>query len=74
MNKLPPFQTIKHALKAVLQFRNAGVRIGLPWILVLAAMSVMLGLMLQTVTRLSRDVKRLAYLAQPAIRPLDQAT
>jgi glycosyltransferase involved in cell wall biosynthesis len=40
----------------------------------LAAMSVMLGLMLQTVTRLSRDVKRLAYLAQPAIRPLDQAT
>jgi glycosyltransferase involved in cell wall biosynthesis len=40
----------------------------------LAAMSVMLGLMLQTVTRLSRDVKRLAYLAQPAIRSPDQAT
>jgi hypothetical protein len=40
MNKLPPFQTIKHALKAVYQFRNAGVRIGLPWVLVLAGMSV----------------------------------
>jgi hypothetical protein len=40
MNKLPPFQTIKHALKAVFQFRNAGVRIGLPWVLVLAGMSV----------------------------------
>jgi hypothetical protein len=40
MNKLPPFQTIKHALKAVFQFRNAGMRIGLPWVLVLAGMSV----------------------------------
>jgi hypothetical protein len=40
MNKLPPFQTIKHALKAVFQFRNAGMRIGLPWILVLAVMSL----------------------------------
>jgi hypothetical protein len=40
MNKLPPFQTIKHALKAVFQFRNAGARIGLPWVLVLAGMSV----------------------------------
>lgn len=40
MNKLPPFQTIKHALKAVFQFRNAGMRIGLPWVLVLAAMSL----------------------------------
>jgi hypothetical protein len=40
MNKLPPFQTIKHALKAVFQFRNAGVRIGLPWVLVLAVISV----------------------------------
>ena len=40
MNKLPAFQTIKHALKAVFQFRNAGVRIGLPWVLVLAVMSV----------------------------------
>ncbi|CAN0233830.1 unnamed protein product [Phaeothamnion confervicola] len=40
MNKLPAFQTIKHALKAVFQFRNAGARIGLPWVLVLAGMSV----------------------------------
>ncbi len=40
MNKLPPFQAIKHALKAVFQFRNAGLRIGLPWVLVLAGMSV----------------------------------
>ena len=40
MNKLPPFQTIKHALMAVFQFRNAGVRIGLPWVLVLAGMSI----------------------------------
>ena len=40
MHKLPAFQTIKHALKAVFQFRNAGVRIGLPWVLVLAGMSV----------------------------------
>ena len=36
MHKLPAFQTIKHALKAVVQFRNAGIRIGLPWVLVLA--------------------------------------
>ena len=40
MHKLPAVQTIKHALKAVFQFRNAGVRIGLPWVLVLAGMSV----------------------------------
>jgi len=40
MNKLPAFQTIKHALKAVFQFRNDGVRIGLPWVLVLAGISV----------------------------------
>jgi hypothetical protein len=40
MNKLPPLQTIKHALTAVFQFRNAGMRIGLPWVLVLAGMSV----------------------------------
>ena len=40
MNKLPPFQTIKHALKAVIQFRNAGIRIGLSWVLVLAGVSV----------------------------------
>jgi len=39
MNKLPPFQTIRHALKAVFQFRYAGVRIGLPWVLVLAVVS-----------------------------------
>ncbi len=41
MNKLPAFQTIKHALKAVFQFRNAGMRIGLPWVLVLAVVSVL---------------------------------
>ena len=41
MNKLPAFQTIKHALKAVFQFRNAGTRIGLPWVLVLAVVSVL---------------------------------
>ena len=41
MNKLPAFQTIKHALKAVVQFRNAGTRIGLPWVLVLAVVSVL---------------------------------
>ncbi len=35
MNKLPPVQTIKHALKAVIQFRNAGTRIALSWILIL---------------------------------------
>src|SRR3989337_4446421 len=40
MHKLPAVQTIKHALKAVVQFRNAGIRIGLPWILVLAVISV----------------------------------
>ena len=40
MHKLPAFQTIKHALKAVFQFRNAGARIGLPWVLVLAGMSI----------------------------------
>ena len=39
MNKLPAFQTIKHALKAVIQFRNAGARIGLPWILVLTVIN-----------------------------------
>ncbi len=39
MNKLPAFQTIKHALKAVIQFRNAGTRIGLPWVLVLAVIN-----------------------------------
>ena len=40
MHKLPAVQTIKHALKAVFQFRNAGTRIGLPWVLVLAGMSI----------------------------------
>jgi hypothetical protein len=39
MQKLAPFATIKHALSAVIQFRNAGVRIGLPWSLVLALIS-----------------------------------
>lgn len=41
MHKLPAFQTIKHALKAVVQFRNTGTRIGLPWVLVLAVVSVL---------------------------------
>ena len=40
MNKLPAFQTIKHALKAVFQFRNAGTRIALSWILILAAVRI----------------------------------
>ena len=40
MNKLPPFQTIKHALMAVFQFRNAGTRIALSWILILAAVRI----------------------------------
>src|SRR3990170_7252907 len=39
MHKLPAVQTIKHALKAVVQFRNAGIRIGLPWVLVLAVIN-----------------------------------
>jgi hypothetical protein len=39
MQKLAPFATIKHALSAVIQFRNAGIRIGLPWSLVLALIS-----------------------------------
>ena len=39
MLKLPAFQTVKHALKAVIQFRNAGARIGLPWVLVLTVIS-----------------------------------
>jgi hypothetical protein len=40
MNKLPAIQTIKHALKAVIQFRNAGTRIALSWVLVLAAVRI----------------------------------
>ncbi|MEQ1521700.1 MAG: hypothetical protein ABL936_10580 [Aestuariivirga sp.] len=39
MNKLPAFQTITHALKAVIQFRSVGARIGLPWILVLTVIN-----------------------------------
>jgi hypothetical protein len=39
MHKLPSLQTIRHALKAVIQFRKAGTRIGLPWILMLAVVS-----------------------------------
>ena len=35
MHKLPALQTIKHALKAVIQFRNAGTRIALAWVLIL---------------------------------------
>jgi hypothetical protein len=40
MNKLPAFQTIKHALKAVIQFRNAGIRIALLWILILTVVRI----------------------------------
>jgi len=39
MHKVPPLQAIMHALKAVIQFRNAGTRIGLPWVLVLAVVT-----------------------------------
>jgi hypothetical protein len=39
MHKLPPILAIKHALKSVIQFSNAGIRIGLPWVLVLAAIN-----------------------------------
>jgi hypothetical protein len=39
MHKLPALQAIRHALKAVIQFRNAGARIGLPWVLVLAVVT-----------------------------------
>ena len=41
MNKLPAFQTIKHALKAVIQFRNAGTRIALSWILILTVVRIL---------------------------------
>src|SRR5215204_96478 len=40
MHKLPAFQTIKHALKAVVQFRNAGTRIALSWILILTVVRI----------------------------------
>jgi hypothetical protein len=40
MHKLPAFQAIKHALKSVVQFRIAGIRIGLPWVLVLAGINL----------------------------------
>ncbi len=39
MHKLPALQAIRHALKAVIQFRKAGTRIGLPWVLVLAVVT-----------------------------------
>ena len=39
MHKLPALQAIMHALRAVIQFRNAGTRIGLPWVLVLAVVT-----------------------------------
>jgi hypothetical protein len=41
MHKLPALQAIRHALKAVIQFRKAGARIGLPWVLVLAVVSLL---------------------------------
>jgi hypothetical protein len=41
MQKLPVLLAIKHALKAVIHFRGAGIRIGLPWILALAVFSTL---------------------------------
>ena len=41
MHKLPPLLAIQHALKAVVNFRNAGVKIALPWIVVLAGVSLL---------------------------------
>ena len=41
MQKLPVLLAIKHALKAVIHFRGAGIRIGLPWILALAVFSML---------------------------------
>ena len=41
MQKLPVLLAIKHALKAVIHFRGAGIRIGLPWTLALAAFSTL---------------------------------
>ena len=41
MHKLPALLAIKHALMAVIHFRYAGIRIGLPWILVLAGLSLL---------------------------------
>ena len=40
MQKIPVIQTIKHALNAVFHFRNAGIAIGLPWMLVLTGVRV----------------------------------
>ena len=39
MNKLQPIPTIRHALNAVIHFHNAGIRLGLPWVLIIATIS-----------------------------------
>ncbi len=39
MQKIPVIPAIKHALNAVFHFRETGIRIGLPWIILLAALS-----------------------------------
>jgi hypothetical protein len=41
MQKLPAILAIKHALYAVVHFRNAGIRIGLFWILVLTGVNIL---------------------------------
>ena len=41
MQKLPAILAVKHALNAVLQFRIAGMRIGLPWILALTGINIL---------------------------------
>jgi hypothetical protein len=41
MQKLPVILCIKHALSAVFNFREMGLRVALPWVLTLAAMSAL---------------------------------
>ncbi len=41
MQKLPVLIAVKHALKAIVSFRDNGVRIGLLWMLVLAALKAL---------------------------------
>ena len=65
MHKLPAFQTIKHALKAVFQFRNAGIRIGLPWVLVLAVISVIECIFFTVLPRNRRMARRKHDIARP---------
>jgi hypothetical protein len=40
MRKLPILATVKHVLNSIIAYRNAGLRIGLPWILILVALSL----------------------------------